>query len=78
MLHGFPIYQLLWMQLYMFQILQGLEYAHAQRILHRDLKPQNILVDRATNTCKIADFGLARSFVPPVRPYTHEVTTPLL
>ena len=39
-----------------------------------DLKPQNILVAR-DGTLKIADFGLARAFVPPIRPFTHEVVT---
>lgn len=43
------------------------------RILHRDMKPQNLLIDRATNTMKLADFGLARAFGIPVRQYTHEV-----
>ena len=62
------------LQLYTYQILQGLEAVHSMRVLHRDLKPQNILVDRKTNTCKIADFGLARTFVPPVGAYTHEVS----
>ncbi|RYH17912.1 hypothetical protein EON65_27915 [archaeon] len=40
--------------------------------MRRDLKPQNILVSR-DGTLKIADFGLARAFVPPIRPFTHEV-----
>ncbi len=44
-------------------------------ILHRDMKPQNLLIDRATNTMKLADFGLARAFGIPVRQYTHEVST---
>lgn len=42
-------------------------------ILHRDLKPQNLLIDKQHNQLKLADFGLARAFGIPVRAYTHEV-----
>jgi serine/threonine protein kinase len=42
-------------------------------VLHRDLKPQNLLIERASNQLKLADFGLARAFGIPVRAYTHEV-----
>jgi len=56
------------------QLLQGLLYCHCRRILHRDLKPQNLLIDRK-GFLKLADFGLARAVCIPVRPYTHEVIT---
>lgn len=56
-------------------MLRGVAFCHAHRVLHRDLKPQNLLVDRATGTIKLADFGLARAFGLPVRAYTHEVVT---
>jgi serine/threonine protein kinase len=58
----------------MFQILCGLNYCHAHRIIHRDVKPQNILVDSNGNL-KLADFGLARAFGVPIRTLTHEIET---
>lgn len=62
----------LW-QTFLYQILRGIAYCHSHRVLHRDLKPQNLLIDRRTNALKLADFGLARAFGIPVRTFTHEV-----
>lgn len=42
------------------QVAQGIEAAHEQGIIHRDIKPQNIIIDR-TGKAKVADFGIARA-----------------
>lgn len=59
---------------FLFQLLTGVAYCHHHRVLHRDLKPQNLLINRE-GELKLADFGLARAFGIPVRSYTHEVVT---
>ena len=61
---------------FMTQLCQGIRYCHSHRVLHRDLKPQNLLIDSDGNL-KLADFGLARAFGVPLRTYTHEVRCPI-
>ncbi|XP_016301085.1 striated muscle-specific serine/threonine-protein kinase-like [Sinocyclocheilus anshuiensis] len=48
---------------YVVQILQGLDYLHSRRILHLDIKPDNIIVTYM-NVVKIIDFGSAHTFNP--------------
>lgn len=59
---------------FLYQLLDGIAYCHMHRVLHRDLKPQNLLINME-GELKLADFGLARAFGIPVRNYTHEVVT---
>ncbi|XP_014204338.1 cyclin-dependent kinase 1 [Copidosoma floridanum] len=59
---------------YLYQITRAILFCHQRRVLHRDLKPQNLLIDKK-GIIKVADFGLGRAFGIPVRVYTHEVVT---
>ena len=59
----------------MLQLFRGLHYCHSRNVLHRDLKPQNILINEKTQELKIADFGLARAFSVPCSCYSADVIT---
>lgn len=59
---------------YSYQLLRGLAYCHSRKVLHRDLKPQNLLIN-AAGELKLADFGLARAKSVPIKTYSHEVVT---
>ncbi|KEH24541.1 cyclin-dependent kinase [Medicago truncatula] len=60
---------------YMNQLLSGLEHCHNRRVLHRDIKGSNLLIDNE-GILKIADFGLASFFDPNyMNPMTSRVVT---
>ncbi|XP_010942434.1 cyclin-dependent kinase D-1 [Elaeis guineensis] len=57
---------------YLQMTLKGLSYCHKKWVLHRDMKPNNLLI-AADGQLKLADFGLARIFGSPDRKFTHQV-----
>ncbi len=51
---------------YMYEILRALDYCHSQGIMHRDIKPHNIMIDHARRKLRVIDWGLAEFYHPGV------------
>lgn len=52
-----------YVKLYMYQLFRSLAYIHSLGICHRDIKPQNLLLNHETGTLKLCDFGSAKILV---------------
>ncbi|KAG8468297.1 hypothetical protein KFE25_013380 [Diacronema lutheri] len=50
-------------KVYLYQMLKAMEYIHSRRICHRDIKPDNLLVDSTTLRLKLCDFGCSKVLV---------------
>lgn len=59
---------------WMLMLMRAVHFCHANFILHRDIKPNNLLI-AANGEIKLADFGLARSFADPYQPMTYNTIT---
>lgn len=61
----------------MFQFIQGINYLHSNMIMHRDLKPQNILLNFVNGEpfIKICDFNLSKKYTIPIKPYSPGILT---
>ncbi|EJD36037.1 Pkinase-domain-containing protein [Auricularia subglabra TFB-10046 SS5] len=51
---------------YMFEILKALDWAHARGIMHRDVKPHNVMIDHSRRKLRLIDWGLAEFYHPEV------------
>lgn len=71
-IHGLPLVTI---QRFLYQMCKAIEFCHLNRVYHRDMKPQNVLVTGDGDRIKIADFGLARQHGLPLTPLTREVVT---
>jgi len=60
MKHSMP---LIYVKLYTYQMCRGLAYIHVLGICHRDIKPQNLLVDGKSHVLKFCDFGSAKRLI---------------
>lgn len=49
---------------YIYELLKALNYCHSKGIMHRDVKPQNILVDHGSHVLRLIDWGLAEFYHP--------------
>uniref|UniRef100_A0A8C2C552 Glycogen synthase kinase-3 beta n=1 Tax=Cyprinus carpio TaxID=7962 RepID=A0A8C2C552_CYPCA len=54
---------MVYVKLYMYQLFRSLAYIHSYGICHRDIKPQNLLLDPETAVLKLCDFGSAKQLV---------------
>uniref|UniRef100_A0A8C1V242 [tau protein] kinase n=1 Tax=Cyprinus carpio TaxID=7962 RepID=A0A8C1V242_CYPCA len=57
------IIPIIYVKVYMYQLFRSLAYIHSQGVCHRDIKPQNLLVDPDTAVLKLCDFGSAKQLI---------------
>jgi len=51
-------------QYYMYELFKALDYCHSRGIMHRDVKPQNVVIDHAGKKLRLLDFGISEYYFP--------------
>mmetsp|Transcript_21629 Transcript_21629/g.50539 ORF Transcript_21629/g.50539 Transcript_21629/m.50539 type:complete len:335 (-) Transcript_21629:31-1035(-) len=59
---------------YLYEVLRALDYCHSQGLMHRDLKPQNVMIDHQERKVRVIDWGLAE-FYHPLQEYNVRVAS---
>jgi glycogen synthase kinase 3 beta len=54
---------IIYVKLFLFQLCRALNYIHSQNVCHRDIKPQNLLIDPVNGILKLCDFGSAKQLI---------------
>ena len=60
----YPTFQDLDIRYYMFELLKALDYCHSMGIMHRDVKPHNVMIDHKRKKLRLIDWGLAEFYHP--------------
>lgn len=51
-------------RLFLYKLLQALDFAHSRGVMHRDVKPRNIVINRRTRSLRLIDWGLGDFYIP--------------
>jgi len=70
----YPTFTDMDVRFYMYELLKALDYCHSHDIMHRDIKPRNVVIDHASKKLRLVDWGLA-SFHQPGQEYGVRVSS---
>lgn len=60
----FPTLSSFEVKYYMYELLRGLDYCHSMGVIHRDVKPNNVMIDHSQRKLRLIDWGLAEFYLP--------------